>query len=345
MQRRSSSIGYSMMDGDFKHRSSSLGLGQMQNVGIDDVVMPPHRPLVGGASAAAYEAARADHYSSLAAKKRLSGDGPHRSSLGAGGMMSPNALGGGGPGLATSSNQHYEMLKLHHMNLLNEIQETTLMMNLYQQQQLQQQREALQEQERLDAQGSKGTPQMKLSQQQDRGMEYGSVYGGMPGGYVGGARGMMEGMGRSPSLGMGGVDGMGRSPSLGMGGGMNGRSPSLGLGGSGPGGPPGIDQRQASTKEQAVPDGRPRPEMSVQQELLAQEQEQKILEERLRKVRAEIAQRQREAEALEASFGAQDEATEKRKPDAGSDDPTEDDPSSRKKRKSDDSSGVTSCEI
>ena len=29
------------------------------------------------------------------------------------------------------------MLKLHHMNLLNEIQETTLMMNLYQQQQLQ----------------------------------------------------------------------------------------------------------------------------------------------------------------------------------------------------------------
>lgn len=28
------------------------------------------------------------------------------------------------------------MLKLHHMNLLNEIQETTLMMNLYQQQQV-----------------------------------------------------------------------------------------------------------------------------------------------------------------------------------------------------------------
>merc|ERR1719343_1117094 len=33
------------------------------------------------------------------------------------------------------------MLKLHHMNLLNEIQETTLMMNLYQQQQLQQQQQ------------------------------------------------------------------------------------------------------------------------------------------------------------------------------------------------------------
>ena len=42
-------------------------------------------------------------------------------------------------GLSVNPNQHYEMLKLHHMNLLNEIQETTLMMNLYQQQQLQQQ--------------------------------------------------------------------------------------------------------------------------------------------------------------------------------------------------------------
>jgi hypothetical protein len=42
--------------------------------------------------------------------------------------------------------RHYEMLKLHHMNLLNEIQETTLMMNLYQQQQLQQQQQQLQQQ-------------------------------------------------------------------------------------------------------------------------------------------------------------------------------------------------------
>jgi hypothetical protein len=38
------------------------------------------------------------------------------------------------------------MLKLHHMNLLNEIQETTLMMNLYQQQQLQQQQQQLEQQ-------------------------------------------------------------------------------------------------------------------------------------------------------------------------------------------------------
>ena len=67
--------------------------------------------------------------------------------------MSNNMSGGGGGGnmnnnnnnampsfgLSVNPNQHYEMLKLHHMNLLNEIQETTLMMNLYQQQQLQQQ--------------------------------------------------------------------------------------------------------------------------------------------------------------------------------------------------------------
>ena len=44
-------------------------------------------------------------------------------------------------GLSVNPNQHYEMLKLHHMNLLNEIQETTLMMNLYQQQHLQQQQQ------------------------------------------------------------------------------------------------------------------------------------------------------------------------------------------------------------
>lgn len=48
-------------------------------------------------------------------------------------------------GLSVNPNQHYEMLKLHHMNLLNEIQETTLMMNLYQQQHLQQQQQLQQQ--------------------------------------------------------------------------------------------------------------------------------------------------------------------------------------------------------
>jgi hypothetical protein len=56
------------------------------------------------------------------------------------------------------------MLKLHHMNLLNEIQETTLMMNLYQQQQLQQQQQQLQQQ--ASAEGLvTGDPQMSMMHQ------------------------------------------------------------------------------------------------------------------------------------------------------------------------------------
>jgi hypothetical protein len=51
------------------------------------------------------------------------------------------------------------MLKLHHMNLLNEIQETTLMMNLYQQQQLQQQQQQLQQQ----ANGDLGTADSQMA--------------------------------------------------------------------------------------------------------------------------------------------------------------------------------------
>ncbi len=43
------------------------------------------------------------------------------------------------------SNRHYEMLKLHHMNLLQELHETTMMMNMYQQQQLQQEQLKLQQ--------------------------------------------------------------------------------------------------------------------------------------------------------------------------------------------------------
>lgn len=58
MQRRSSSLGFSMMNDDLNRRSSLNSLGLDAN----DPAMPPHRPLVGGGAAAAYEAARADHY-------------------------------------------------------------------------------------------------------------------------------------------------------------------------------------------------------------------------------------------------------------------------------------------
>jgi len=148
--------------------------------------VPPHRPLVGGGSAAAYEAARADHYRNVAEQKGgpnkpgagnmsarsndimrgqsnrpggFVGDsvggmgmggpgsfGNDMMGLGGAGMMGSSNFGGGMQlGLSVNPNQHYEMLKLHHMNLLNEIQETTLMMNLYQQQQLQQQQRHIQQ--------------------------------------------------------------------------------------------------------------------------------------------------------------------------------------------------------
>lgn len=63
IQRRNSSLGLSMMsDRDFNRRGSLGSLGPMLGFDNNDPTMPPHRPLVGGGSAAAYEAARADHY-------------------------------------------------------------------------------------------------------------------------------------------------------------------------------------------------------------------------------------------------------------------------------------------
>lgn len=163
-----------------------------------DLVIPPHRPLVGGGSAAAYEAARADHYRKLAEqKKSQKQDGStaniastssksseksqksgsksssffqqqSNSAISNGSSMnglnmplsegSNQQSGAGMPNLniSVNANQHYEMLKLHHMNLLNEIQETTLMMNLYQQHQLQlqqqQQQELIQQQQQQEKQ-------------------------------------------------------------------------------------------------------------------------------------------------------------------------------------------------
>jgi len=166
MQRRSSSIGMSLLsDTDANRRNSSMNLSAVLDHGSD---MPPHRPLVGGGSAAAYEAARADHYNNLANKRP--GDQERRASgLGLGGGMG----GGGAMGMSVNPNQHYEMLKLHHMNLLNEIQETTLMMNLYQQQQLQQQ----QLQQQAEGSGPSNADMAMLLQHQQNGV--GGLMGSM----------------------------------------------------------------------------------------------------------------------------------------------------------------------
>jgi hypothetical protein len=57
------------------------------------------------------------------------------------------------------------MLKFHHMNLLQEIQETTMMMNLYQQQMLQEQQEQLQQEKLKRQQLAAANPQFgKMNQ-------------------------------------------------------------------------------------------------------------------------------------------------------------------------------------
>jgi hypothetical protein len=175
------------------------------------------------------------------------------------------------------------MLKLHHMNLLNEIQETTLMMNLYQQQQLQQQRNQQQRQQDvgLDPQGMMVS---SLQQQSMRGSELGSVFKAG------------SGFG-STLLGMGGMDAVGshRSGSTGILPGMGGmgyhRSPSLDAMGS----------SRTSSVETGVANGGP----SSTNQLL---DEQKSVEDRLNQIKEEIARKQQEADELEAAARAQADA-------------------------------------
>ncbi len=178
-QRRNSSLAMSLLEKEGRDSNiTAAAVAAMGNGMNKNDTGPHHRPLVGGGSAAAYEAARADYYRNLAEKKgsnsrdtldisdsgrgslsgsSLPGNSRRLSSLG--GLFNESSSGqlgdafnaqngnsnntggnsgGGSFGLSVNPNAHYEMLKLHHMNLLNEIQETTLMMNLYQQQQLQQ---------------------------------------------------------------------------------------------------------------------------------------------------------------------------------------------------------------
>eukprot|EP00557_Chaetoceros_sp_GSL56_P009280 CAMPEP_0176499078 /NCGR_PEP_ID=MMETSP0200_2-20121128/12711_1 /TAXON_ID=947934 /ORGANISM="Chaetoceros sp., Strain GSL56" /LENGTH=437 /DNA_ID=CAMNT_0017897425 /DNA_START=311 /DNA_END=1624 /DNA_ORIENTATION=+ len=160
--------------------------GGPSNSSTATVGAPPHRPLVGGGSAAAYEAARAEHYRQLAASNKDKGNdsnareqnnGPTPSSTSAiapaqnilphsmenvsnfstsNSMIESQATIGG---LSMVANQHYEMLKLHHMNLLNEIQETTLMMNIYQQQ--------LQQHQQLEMHQQQQEQQIQLEEHQN----------------------------------------------------------------------------------------------------------------------------------------------------------------------------------
>jgi len=183
-QRRNASSGLPLLGmGDFSGNEATSC--NKSYPGQDQVSLPPHRPLVGGGAAAAYEVARADHYMKLAAQKRASLDlisgsrnpfepyvNTDASPKGAAYLeqsLPPSSLTIKRSQPANDVQQHYEMLKSHHMNLLKEIQETTIMMNIFQQQILVQQQEKMHEdllKQHLLQQQLNHKQQMNLSTQQ-----------------------------------------------------------------------------------------------------------------------------------------------------------------------------------
>lgn len=271
-QRRNSSLGLSMLNDDMNRRSSLGSLGPSLGLDGGNGGEPPHRPYVGGGAGAAYEAARADHYAHKREEQQRRASG-----LGLGGM-------GGGPsnmpqmGLSVNPNQHYEMLKLHHMNLLNEIQETTLMMNLYQQQQLQQQQQQLQQQQANDNSGSGGNDQMSMMMQQQNG----------------GGSGGMDGMYNTGGMNQGGSHGMNSMGGNNMGMGNHHQQQQMmqqsgaSSGGNGPSSNDGDRNGHSNT---------------VQDQLLKSQEEQKALEDQLRKLKDDIAKSKKEAKELKKLAG------------------------------------------
>eukprot|EP00538_Stauroneis_constricta_P004636 CAMPEP_0119552382 /NCGR_PEP_ID=MMETSP1352-20130426/5404_1 /TAXON_ID=265584 /ORGANISM="Stauroneis constricta, Strain CCMP1120" /LENGTH=452 /DNA_ID=CAMNT_0007598615 /DNA_START=121 /DNA_END=1479 /DNA_ORIENTATION=+ len=272
MQRRSSSLGLSLMNDNDKRRSSLGSLGPALGLETGDPAMPPHRPFVGGGAAAAYEASRADHYAQQQQQQRRA------SSLGLG--IGGGGLGGPGAGmqmgLSVNPNQHYEMLKLHHMNLLNEIQETTLMMNLYQQQQIQQQQQQLQQQTGADVQADQ---MATLLHQQ----------AGVPGAGLDQLYGGGAGLSHRGSLGLG----------------TSGDEQQLQL----------LRQQQMLHNSAAPPTAAPSSAAaaqapapgstaSIQEDLAKGEKERAALEEQLKKLKDDIARRQREKDELESTKAA-----------------------------------------
>lgn len=169
-----------------------------------------NRPYVGGASASAYEAARADYYRIQSEKKDRGNSAAHRDNTdhkSSGNLVDINAglnlIGSSSVGsipqigLSVNPNQHYEMLKLHHMNLLNEIQETTLMMNLYQQQQLQQQKALQSSEVNMELQQLAERQQLLAMQQFQNSLPFSHGAGNMLG--VGVGLGSGFGMSTNPS--------------------------------------------------------------------------------------------------------------------------------------------------
>ena len=143
MQRRLSNAALQM----------SLGLGGLsRGIGLDELVASSN-PTPGAAVGSAVMSRSA---SAMLGAGPLGGLGSGSSALAAVSGLGPNA----------TPSQHYEMLKLHHMNLLQEIQETTMMMNLYQQQMLQEQQEQLQQEQLKRQQLAAVSPQIGTSMHQ-----------------------------------------------------------------------------------------------------------------------------------------------------------------------------------
>lgn len=93
-QRRSSSLGLSMMtDKEINPRNTLSALGPL-DLDPNDPTMPPHRRLVGEGAAAAYEAARADHYAQKREEQQRRNPGLNlgvgAGNLGGSGMLSVN---------------------------------------------------------------------------------------------------------------------------------------------------------------------------------------------------------------------------------------------------------------
>jgi len=340
------------------------GLGEITDVGalaVNGADMnngtSQYRQLLGRGSAAAYEAARADHLkqSLMAQSKsksstdkdklkemsltnngnfgglsllreenqdiamgvnnpngRLSGAtssasnnltstlAPH-SLIGSGGQAS----GGGMPqlGLSVNPNQHYEMLKLHHMNLLNEIQETTLMMNLYQQQQLQQQQQQQRfQQNQLDQHSLAVTADQQLALQLAQ-QPTGTGNPFLESLYCMGAPGGMAGQqSYNPLHQQTGFQQANQQVGLGLGGSQGGGAAS--------------NQMQALLRQQNLLSGtmltdpnslQRRLNLTQQSPLLAQDQpltlqeQEELCQARLQRLKQDIAERQRVADVLEGA--------------------------------------------
>merc|ERR1712232_681169 len=214
---------------------------------------------------------------------------------GGSGSMNMNNL-----GLSVNPNQHYEMLKLHHMNLLNEIQETTLMMNLYQQQQLQQQQQQRFQQNQLDQQSLAVTADQQLALQLAQ----------QPTGTGNPFLESLYSMGTP-----GGIAGQGYNPLQQTGFQQANQQVGLGLGGS-QGAGTASNQMQALLRQQNLLSGtmltdpnslQRRLNLTQQSPLLGQDQpltlqeQEELCQARLQRLKQDIAERQRVADVLEGA--------------------------------------------